>query len=205
MYDKIIISPHVDDDILGCGGILDEKSLVLYCGIDDFHVVSREERLLEAKAASKILNHSYTMLHGNKVNKYIMSDLIDDFSNFINKHKPKQVFIPYPSYNQDHQAVYEAALIALRPHDVNFFVKEVLVYEQPHVFFWDNSHSINSAFKPNYFIPIDVDKKIEAYKAMTSQNRSFRSAEHINSLALLRGGQSGCRFAEAFQAIRIVK
>ena len=101
MYDKIIISPHVDDDILGCGGILDEKSLVLYCGVDDFHVVDREERIQEAKAASEILNHSYILLHGNKVNRYLANDLIDDFSNLINMHKPKQVFIPHPSYNQD--------------------------------------------------------------------------------------------------------
>ena len=205
MYDKIVISPHVDDDVLGCGGILDENTLVLYCGIDDFHVVSRDERIKEATAASEILGHSYIILHGNKVNGYLATDLIDDFSNFINKHKPKQIFITYPSYNQDHRAVYEAALIALRPHDINFFVKEVLVYEQPHVFFWDHTHTIGSGFKPNYFIPIDVKKKKEAYKAMASQNRAFRSVEHIDALATLRGGQSGSKYAEAFQAIRVVK
>jgi LmbE family N-acetylglucosaminyl deacetylase len=203
MYDKIIISPHVDDDVLGCGGILDKNSLVLYCGIDDFHVVSREERILEANAASKILGCSYKILHGNKVNKYLANDLIDDLSNFINKYKPQQVFIPHPSYNQDHRAVYEAALIALRPHDINFLVKEVLVYEQPHVFFWDHSHG--SSFSPNYFIPIDIDKKISAYEAMVSQNRSFRSTKHIEALAAMRGGQSGCDYAEAFQALRVIK
>ena len=46
---KLIISPHVDDDILGCGGILDKDSLVIYCGIDNFHVVSREDRIEEAR------------------------------------------------------------------------------------------------------------------------------------------------------------
>ena len=205
MYDKIIISPHVDDDILGCGGVLDQTSLVLYCGVDDFHVVDRDERIQEAKAASEILGHSYILLHGNKVNKYLANDLIDDFSNLINAHKPKQVFIPHPSYNQDHRAVYEAALIALRPHDINFFVKEVFVYEQPHVFFWDHAHSIASNFKPNYFVPIDINKKLDAYRAMKSQNREFRSARHIEALAVLRGGQSHCEHAEAFQSLRVVK
>ena len=35
----------------------------------------------------------------------------------INTFRPDIVFIPNPSYNQDHQAVYDASIIALRPHD----------------------------------------------------------------------------------------
>ena len=61
-YKKIIISPHIDDDILGCGGILDENSLVIYCGVDDFHVVGRKDRIKEAESASKLLGHSYEIL-----------------------------------------------------------------------------------------------------------------------------------------------
>ena len=34
-YKKIVISPHIDDEILGCGGILDKDTLVLECGVDD--------------------------------------------------------------------------------------------------------------------------------------------------------------------------
>ena len=31
---KLIIAPHIDDDVLGCGGIIDSNSMVLYCGMD---------------------------------------------------------------------------------------------------------------------------------------------------------------------------
>ena len=31
---KIIVAPHIDDEVLGCGGILDENTFVFYCGVD---------------------------------------------------------------------------------------------------------------------------------------------------------------------------
>ena len=202
---KLIISPHVDDDILGCGGILDSDSLVVYCGIDDFHVISREERIIEAEKASNLLGHKFKILHGNKVNNYKCVDLIDQFSKEINKYKPEQVYIPYPSYNQDHQEVYKASLISLRPHDVNHFVKEILVYEQPHVYLWNHSHDINDKFKPNCYMPIDVEKKVKAYECMKSQVRKFRSCKQIRALATLRGAQCNKEFAESFMIIRTVR
>ena len=199
---RIVIAPHIDDDVLGCGGIIDEDTLVIYCGVDDYHVVSREERLKEADSVKGYLGNEYKLYHGHKVNNYKSVDLIDEFSKTINNHKPEEIYIPYPSYNQDHRAVYEAVMISLRPHDINFFVKKVLVYEQPHVFLWSDTYKDN--FKPNYFVPIDVDRKIKAYELMKSQVRGFRSSEDIRALSQLRGTQSGCDYAESFQIIRWV-
>jgi len=141
----------------------------------------------------------------NLVNNYEVTVLIDQLSDTINRIKPEKVFIPYPSYNQDHQAVYKAALIALRPHDINFFVKKVLVYEQPHVFLWDYSYDKDSNFKPNYFASIDIEKKIHAYKCIKSQVRSFRSPEFVKDLASVRGKQAQCDFAEAYEVLRWVE
>ena len=204
---KLIISPHVDDDVLGVGGILDKNTFVLYCGLNESDFPSNIERpsmqvrVLEAETVSLFTGHKYDILE-NKVNHYKITDLINIFEMYINKFKPDEIYIPYPSYNQDHRIVYDAALTALRPHDKNYFVKKVLVYEQPHVFLWDQSHNINGKFNPNYFIPIDIDKKIQAYKLMQTQVRSFRSPETLKSMAQLRGQQSNCDYAEAFQTIR---
>ena len=115
------------------------------------------------------------------------------------------MYIPYPSYNQDHRVVYEASLVALRPHDRNFFVKKVFTYEQPHVFLWDNSHQINGCFKPNYYKPIDIKRKIKAYELMETQVRTFRSSKMLESMAQLRGSQSNLEYAEAFQILRFVE
>ena len=80
------------------------------------------------------------------------------------------------------------------------------MYEQPHTFFWNHTYNLNSPqFIPNYFIPIDVDRKLSAYAAMASQNRTFRSPEHVMALSTVRGGQANCQHAEAFQIIRMAK
>jgi len=203
-YKKLIISPHIDDEVLGCGGILDKDTFVLECGVDQFHVVSRQERIKELQQAQKLLGFGYKIL-SNLVNNYEVPVLIDQLSDVINDIRPNKVFIPYPSYNQDHRAIYEAALIALRPHDINFFVKKVLVYEQPHVFLWDYSHHKDTSFKPNYFEEIDVEKKIAAYKCIKSQIRTFRDPEFVKELASVRGRQANCKYAEAFEVVRWVK
>lgn len=206
---KLIISPHVDDDVLGCGGILDKNTFVLYCGLnesdfpDGIDRPSLQTRILEADLVASFCKHKYKILE-NKVNHYEITDLVSSFEQTINELQPEEIYIPYPSYNQDHRTVYEAVLTALRPHDKNFFVKKVLVYEQPHVFLWDFSHNINGKFIPNYFKPIDIDYKIKAYECMKTQVRSFRSPSMLKSLSELRGSQSNCNFAEAFQIIRWV-
>tara|TARA_R110000824_G_scaffold231335_2_gene419146 strand:+ start:26217 stop:26837 length:621 start_codon:yes stop_codon:yes gene_type:complete len=204
---KMIIAPHVDDDVLGCGGIIDDDTFVLYCGLNESDIPNRpslQTRLSEADMASEYLGHKYHLLE-NKVNNYTIADLIAPIENFINKTTPEEVYIPYPSYNQDHRVVYEAALVALRPHDKNFFVKKVFIYEQPHVFLWDYSHQVDGHFKPNYYKKINLKKKTEAYRLMKTQVRNFRSPKILEAMAFLRGSQAACEHAEAFQIIRWVE
>ncbi|MEK6945974.1 MAG: hypothetical protein AABX32_00035 [Nanoarchaeota archaeon] len=196
---KLIISPHIDDEVLGCGGILDKDTFVLHCGVEDRNYVPSSERIKEIEEVRKTAGFQMRLLK-NEVNNYKIINLIPEFENILNELKPDMVLIPYPSYNQDHRAVYEAALTALRPHDINFFVKKVLVYEQEHVLFWD--HNNDGAFKPNYFISIDINKKLKLYSLLKSQVRSFRSPDHLRAMAEVRGGQSNCRHAEAFQILR---
>ena len=204
MIKKLIIAPHVDDDVLGCGGILDESCFVLYCGLDETGIPNRpseQERIEEIHSVMRITHHNYRILD-NLVNHYNEQQLIGQIEKEINILKPDEVYVCHPSYNQDHRAVYNATMIALRPHDINYFVKKVFLYEQPQVYFWNTT---GREFNANYFIPIDIDKKIKVYEAMETQVRSFRSPEHLRANAKLRGGQSNCEYAEAFEIIRYVK
>ena len=203
MIKKLIIAPHVDDDVLGCGGILDDTCHVIYCGLDETGIDNRpsmDERLDEIHSVQNITNHSFDILD-NLVNRYNEYELIGQIEKIINKNKPDEVYVCHPSYNQDHRTVYNATMVSLRPHDKNHFVSGVFVYEQPHMLFWDNG---GVDFKPNYFIPIDIDKKVKVYTTMKSQVRSFRSPEHLRAIGKLRGGQSNCDYAESFQIVRWV-
>ncbi len=199
---KLIISPHVDDEILACGGILDSDSFVYYCGIDEskvapdpVHRIPMGAREAELKRVAEFLGYRYEINKNTKVNFYSESqhELKDKFERLINELRPEMIFIPIPSYNQDHKVIYDALQVALRPHDKNFFVKRVLLYEQPHSIMWEPND-----YRPNYFVPIDIERKISAYKMQESQVRAFRSPELVKAIAKLRGGQAGCDYAEGF-------
>jgi LmbE family N-acetylglucosaminyl deacetylase len=190
---KLVIAPHIDDEVVGCGGILDEDTIVYFCGVDQYHIIPKEERLKELQKVCDFYNYKYNVNEKSVVNKYCATDFIDDFQDTINVFKPEKVYIPYPSYNQDHQQIYNAAMIALRPHDKNFFVKKVLVYEGIGAFQW-----YKPDYEVNHFVEIDIERKLEGYARHKSQIRGHRSFEHVRALATLRGSQIGVKYAEAY-------
>jgi len=207
----LIISPHADDEVLGCGGILNKNSFVYYCGLDESlihkdnlkdrkHRISLDKKLEEIKDVEKYLGFRWDWNINSRVNYYKEIEFIKVFEDLINELKPERIFIPYPSYNQDHRVIYNAVRIALRQHDKNFFVKKVLVYEQPHVLLWENK-----SVKANYFIPIKIKRKLVAYSLYKSQVRSTRSSELLKNIAEIRGVQSNCRYAEGFIVERWVE
>ena len=98
---KLVISPHIDDEVLGCGGILDKDTFVVYCGFDETHIKGewvRERpdtntRLKELNKVQSLLKFKYEILF-NKVNHYVEQDLISSFEKAINDFKPDQIYIP---------------------------------------------------------------------------------------------------------------
>jgi LmbE family N-acetylglucosaminyl deacetylase len=205
---RLIIAPHIDDELLGCFSSIDSDTFILYCGMDEskikFDWVKQrpdpDTRLKELHDVQRELLFSYEILN-NEVNNYVIQNLIPEFERIINKVQPDELYIPVPSYNQDHRVVYEAALTALRPHDVNFFVKRVLVYEQIQDLWNHNYHSFN----PTFFRTLDIDKKIKMYNLMQSQVRAFRNNNMLRTLAELRGIQANIKYAEAFEVIRWIE
>lgn len=232
---RLIISPHVDDDVIGCGGLLGElgpECTVLYLGVDPFHVVSEAERFEEALAAVREAGHWFLWpgklprplteaeqiaIHcisyddrpvpgrpEREVNNYgaDLRTLIQTIEHFVRLNVPTEVYLPWPSYNQDHQAVYDAAMVALRPHDTNHFVKRVLLYEEPDCFWPGVRHS----FVPTYFRPLPTsNKKLALYQCMKSQVRAHRSLAAIDALAQIRGAAVGAEYAEAYHVLRWVE
>lgn len=195
-YHTLVISPHCDDEVLGCGGMLynrrDVASYVYYLGIDDFHIIAREERLKEVKAVSELLGFDFD-IGKNKVNNYKREEIINEITDVINALRPDEVFIPNPSQNQDHKEVYDASIIALRPHDKNHFVPRVFIYEVEQYLTWAPHE-----FEPTYFEPIDIEKKMAAYQLHASQVRPMRPPELLEKYAYIRGLSSKFNYAEGF-------
>ncbi len=200
---KLVISAHADDEVLGCSSVLDEDTIVSIISVNEGKLEGRphrDVRLDEACKVSDYLGHQSFIGAYLYVNEYTVKSVLNTVELDINRFKPEEIYIPSPvSYNQDHKVVYEACLIALRPHDKNWFVPKVLIYEQPHTFLWSDEQ-----FQPRYFRELDLSKKLNAYHLYKTQVRSFRSDETITSLAKLRGDQVGYSWAEAFDILREV-
>lgn len=201
----LVIAPHIDDEALGCGGVLDPRFHVHYCGVESFRIIDREARIAEARACAELLGFSFSINLENPVNAYRVGELIGQLEAVIQEHCPKTIFLPYPSYNQDHRSVLDAGLTALRPHDHNHTVANVLLYEQIQVTVWPHREDLlrGQTFQPNYFVPIDVERKIAAYRCHESQVRGMRPPEIVEQVARWRGFQAGMPFAEAFQVVRL--
>lgn len=202
-YKTLVISPHCDDEVLGCGGILnnrkEDKTFVYYLGIDLFHIVRREDRIKEVKSVASFLNFDYR-IGNNQVNNYRREVIINEVTDVINELKPEEIFIPNDNYNQDHREVYDSCIIALRPHDLNYFVPNVFIYEVEQYLLWGENK-----FKPNYFEAIDIENKIKAYNLHKSQVRKFRPEELLKNYSYIRGLSSDLKYAESFKIERMVK
>lgn len=198
---NLIISPHPDDEVLGCYSIL-EGSFVYFVGINESKVRTRrptkKERLEELKDVAKFCKFKYS-IGPRFVNEYYKSlhEIIGDIEKIIVKKKPTTIFIPHRSMNQDHKIVHDACKIALRRHDKIPWVKNVLIYEDPQSF--TNEDIMNA----NYFILVNIWKKMDAYAIYESQVREYRSAEILENMAHFRGSQADMFTAEGFRAVRV--
>ena len=203
-YKTLIISPHCDDEVLACGGILNnrknDKTFVYYLGVDLFHVVKRKDRIKEVEDVANFLGFEFEISNG-QVNNYKRELMINEITDIINDLCPEEIFIPnYSSYNQDHKKVHDACIIALRPHDLNHFVPNVFIYEVEQYLLWGEND-----FQPNYFEKIDIKNKMDAYKLYNSQVRSMRPPELLENYSKIRGLSSNLEDAESFKIIRMVK
>lgn len=204
----LIIAPHADDEVLGCGGIMQKYgSSVAVLYVTSFHPrIDHEAYLSERKSVLKQagIHTSFEtkfIRATNELDSVPISKVISELEKNINLYKPDTIFTCFPSYNQDHRVVYEATITATRPHDENHFVKNVLVYEQPETL---HSQRIGGeVFKPEVFVSINIEDKIRLYSLYASQVREHRSVAAIRGLAALRGSYICKKDAEAFSVVRM--
>lgn len=202
----LIISPHRDDETLGCGGLiskLDPENLHIryynsrHTDVAD-SVYDREALELQNFLGCET---SYCLLQDvNRLPEHPIAEFINDIEETVRWVGAQTVLVPFPSYNQDHRYLFDAAITATRVHDRNIFPKNILAYEQPETL---HTNRFEPHFVPHVFTEINLEDKLRLYQFYQSQIRGHRSFTHVETLARLRGMQCGKMFAESFMVVRL--
>jgi N-acetylglucosamine malate deacetylase 1 len=214
----LVIAPHPDDEVLGCGGTIarhvahdDEVHVVVVTrGAQELYspevVESGREEL---RKSQKLLNVSSTQFLDFPAPKLDTVDgykLASAINSIIQSLRPHTLYIPHRGdIHIDHQAVYQAALVAARPIN-HCSVNQIFAYETLSETEWAPP-SADAAFIPTVFVDITnyLDDKIQAmacYQSQLKQPPHPRSLQSIEALARLRGATVGLPAAEAFMLVR---
>jgi len=214
----LVIAPHPDDEILGCGGVIarhqslgEEVSvLVVSRGISElFESELIETTRQELRAAHEILKISQTQFldfPAPRLDTIPRHELADAIGKVIREVQPNIVYLPHHGdLHIDHQAVFRAAMVACRPIN-NCSVRRVLSYETLSETEWGAPFA-SEAFVPNVFVDITpyLSRKLEAMASYRSQLKSpphSRSLQAVEAQARLRGSTISVSAAEAFMLIR---
>lgn len=217
----LVIAPHPDDEILGCGGTMikhiEAGNEVYVCIVtkgqmplfrpDIVEQTRNEAHACHAKIGIKktyFLDFPAVMIE--KENRYEVNEKIHDV---IMEIKPDEVYIPHwGDMQKDHQIVAEACMVALRPK-YEPKIRKIYSYETLSETGW-NAPNIQNEFIPNVYVNIDnvLNKKLEALSFFKTQITPFpaaRSLEAIEALAKLRGAVMHMKAAEAFVLIREIR
>ena len=202
----LIVVAHPDDEVLGCGGFIDQliklkkKIKVLFiaegtsCRFDDNINVDKLSKLIKkrttyAKAALKILNvkdyHFYDLKCGS-LNSYPLVKINKIIENEISKFKPDTIITHNSDdCNMDHTIVHKSVMIASRPIP-NTPIKNVLCFEVPSSTEWN----FDNSFNPNFFVDItnNIEQKIKAFgKYYPTEGKNFpfpRSAKGLKNISI---------------------
>lgn len=214
----LIIAPHMDDEVLGCGGVIAKHTAdgdnVSVCVIAnrayghkyDSELINKQKtHALAAKAILGYKDLTFLDLPDEQLDSKTL-DVLVPLESYIKVIKPEVVYMNHRGdSNQDHKAVFKAAVIACRSFGIES-IKKILCYEV--LSSTEQSPALpETMFMPNYYIDISryIDKKKKALECYTDELRSFphpRSIEGIEILAKKRGMEIGYKYAEAFCLIR---
>jgi len=215
----LVIAPHMDDEVLGCGGAIvrhlqagDDVAVCVVANRAYSHryeapLIEREKSA--CRTAQEVLGYNDLFFLGLPDEQLDQSQikLIVPLEEIVARVHPAIAYLPHQGdLNQDHRAVFQAALVACRPHGSP--VKIIRVYEVP-----SSTDQVPAQgawpFLPNYYVDLSgvLDLKIQALNCYETESRPFphpRSREGLIALSRKRGMEVGLEAAEAFMVLREV-
>lgn len=216
----LVLAPHPDDEVLGCGGTI-ARLVARGCIVDVVIVTSGMPPRFDAAQAMMVrheTNKAHSLL-GVRTTHFLdlpaagldqlaHADLNGAIGTLVKDLRPDTLFIPFAGdLHLDHRLVFDAAMVAARPRG-DVYPSRILAYETVSETNW-SAPNIAPSFQPNVFIDISdyLQAKLDAFACFASQVRPYpdeRSIETLRALAMVRGSCVSRAAAEAFMLVREV-
>ena len=216
----LVIGPHPDDELLGCGGTLlrrknERVSLgwIIMTNTSDTSRWSPEKNCQQKNEIEQVRKklgiqpeHLFQLgFPTTRLDTIPIGELIAKISKAFQIFQPEEVLLPHQGdVHSDHRITFEAVMACTKWFRYPF-IKRVLAYET--LSETEFSLDSNKVFHPNIFVDISptLEKKLELLRIYSSELEDFpfpRSITAIKALAQFRGASSGFEYAEAFQLLR---
>lgn len=221
----LIVAAHPDDEVLGCGGSIarfikegyEAYTLILGEGITSRDAgrdrKRREKELIwlkeQAHKANKQIGVKEVFFYDfpdNRFDEVALLSVVKAIEKINRQVGPEVIYTHHRNdLNIDHRITYDAVLTACRPFG-STAVKEIYSFEIKSSSEWGYPYRFN----PNYFIDIThtIGKKLSALKYYRSELREYphpRSVQGVKLNTAYWGMRVGVKYAEAFEAIRVIK
>lgn len=221
MSNILVIAPHADDEILGCGATMAKH---IHNGDDVFVAIMTNANMGapelftkehieairdEANKAHEVIGVKRTFFFDLPAPRletypsYLIANLINQL---IFEYDISTLYLPFRGDSHtDHRVVFNAALVAARP--INLCpVMEIYAYETLSETEWGAPFG-DDQFIPTFFVDVSnyMSIKLDSMNCFFSQLKNPphpRSLEIISKLGSVRGSSIGVDFAESFVQIR---
>lgn len=215
----LAISPHPDDETLGCGGTIlkhtdigDKIYWLIITNIDvkngwDENAVKKRQKEIETVAGMYGFEKTFKLDYpAAKLDTIPVQEIIKSISEVILEIEPEIIYLPNRSdVHTDHQITFKTAYSCTK----NFrypFIRKILMYETSSETEFAPALPEN-AFIPNIFVDITnyFEKKLEIfkiYKLEVMKEPLPRSLKVIEAFDKYRGSRIGKKYAEAFVLLK---
>ena len=213
----LVVAPHPDDEILGCGGSLlryiDEGAEVawLICtrppddmDWSDEFLLQREKDILKVQELMGFCKVYELGLLATKLDQIPVGKIISKMSEVFKEFAPHDVYTPHwGDVHTDHKVVFDCVNACSKWFRYPS-IKKLVAYETPSE--TDFNYKDGQQFHPNSFVDISLylDRKLHIMSVYETELGVFpfpRSLVTLESLARLRGSAAGYEAAEAFQLL----
>ena len=214
----LIVAAHPDDEVLGAGATMHKAALhgneVYVCLLSHWSP-TRDDNLEDGIASSHAIlgvKKSYVGDFGcmrfkdedhHAIVRFIEAAIMDCQPDVLYTHHPAEIHI---DHGITAECCIEAARLPQRQICNLSAIKDICFMEVPSSTDWNINPTLAS-FTANWFISVsddDIEAKLSAidvYDNVLRKPPHPRSIVGIQSLATIRGCQSGTQLAEAFQSV----